>query len=130
MKLIKIITLMLAVTFVTACAGNQSLFWGAWKLDNPQNNAGGEEWTMNYVCPENPSSPCMESLSYLNYKNSAASQIAIQLNDGTILNFAGEDINGSDAIQIRGVVEQELARAGVTITDGLLAISNLTSHIH
>jgi hypothetical protein len=114
-----LVTILLSMLVLAAC-GNQSILWGAYQNHNPQNFAGGEEWSLNYKCPVDPASACLEAVRYVNYKDAAASQIAIGLADGTVLNFAGEDINGSTAIGLRAAVEEKLAEAGIEATDGLV----------
>lgn len=89
----------LVMLSLSGCAG--AVPW------NKQNYAGVEEWSVEYVVADGESG--LKLVHYINAKEAAASEIKIVLNDGTILNFAGDGITAFQGQAIRADVEKAVA---------------------
>ena len=99
------LAIVLAVT-VTACAG--ALPW------NDQNDAGMEKWSVQYK------DGVIDKVSYINGKELGASDIKIELADGTILNFSGNDITAFQGQEFRADVEKAITEQLGTVAPGVI----------
>ena len=98
-KLLSLFCWAMAAIILSGCAG--AVPW------NKQNYAGVEEWSVEYVIADGESG--LKRVHYINAKEAAASEIKIALNDGTILNFAGDGITAFQGQAIRADVEKAVA---------------------
>lgn len=85
---------------------------------NKQNFAGIEEWSVDY------SEGKIDQVHYVNGKELGGSEIKIQLADGTVLNFSGNDITAFGGQEQRAAVEkaivEQLGDVGPGVVDAVL----------
>lgn len=93
-KVIKAVMIGAMLTSVAACG---AVPW------NKQMYAGLEQWSVEYK------DGIIEKVHYINGKELGSSTIKIQLADGTILNFSGNDILAFRGQELRAEVEKAVA---------------------
>lgn len=105
-KIIVVLALGLVLLSLSGCAG--ALPW------NDQNAAGMEKWSVTYK------DGAINKVQYINGKEAGASDIVIQLADGTVLNFTGSDIKAFQGQELRASVEKAIAEQLGSVSPGVI----------
>lgn len=112
MKHIKILICILSVISLTACAG--AVPW------NKQNYAGINEVSFSW-CKANEGKtyvPC--NVKIINGKENGAIEFSFEMPDGTILNFAADDVKAFPGQDIRAKVETAVANQLGNVAPGVV----------
>jgi len=86
---------------------------------NKQNYAGIEFWEVDYEQNDGGQFQ-ISNVTYINGKEAGSSEIKIALADGTILNFAGDDILAFEGQEIRANVERAVAEQLGEVAPGVV----------